>query len=506
MSEATHPTGGLTRRGFLKTTGAAAAGLACAGAVGAAIGGGMLAPAKATAQGEERTAHLCHQFHCLTGCNLKCTIRDERITLIEPSDIVADKKHSTICLRGIGELSHIYAQDRLKVPLKRVGERGAGEFEQISWDEAIKTIADNLKEAQQKYGEGSVFIRKSTEAGIEFDFITQLLHADSGGNWGLDRGQANGLGPAFGPWSYLSNRSHWEFKDAATIIELSHNPLESAMVWSRPLMDAKEAGTYIVTIDPRFTGTAAKSDEWLPVRPGTDAALIQGMLKAVVDNEWYDEAFVLAHTSCPYLVDRDTGKSYRSAEVMAPNPAVVSAEPVGAPMVWDTVTGAPVLYDSANAIPALEGEWTVDGKHLVTEFTLIKEWLDTLTLEWAAETSGIDQQTIVNLADRYANNGPAIIDIGLGGADKYTNADVLGHSTAMLVALTGQYGKKGAGYGSYCGLGANDPSATFNYWALPEEYHYGDSPVYVRHALSGEQHPCGPDLRRCLHLGGGRGQ
>ena len=47
----------------------------------------------------------------------------------------------------------------------------------------------------------------------------------------------------------------------------------------------------------------------------------------------------------------------------------------------------------------------------------------------------------------------------------------------MLVALTGQYGKKGAGYGSYCGLGANDPSATFNYWVLPEEYHYGDSPV-----------------------------
>ena len=149
MSEATHPTGGLTRRGFLKTTGAAAAGLACAGAVGAAIGGGMLAPAKATAQGEERTAHLCHQFHCLTGCNLKCTIRDERNTLIEPSDIVADKKHSTICLRGIGDLSHIYAQDRLKVPLKRVGERGAGEFEQISWDEAIKTMADNLMEAQQ---------------------------------------------------------------------------------------------------------------------------------------------------------------------------------------------------------------------------------------------------------------------------------------------------------------------------------------------------------------------
>ena len=67
-------------------------------------------------------------------------------------------------------------------------------------------------------------------------------------------------------------------------------------------------------------------------------------------------------------------------EVVAPNPTVVGAEPVGAPFVWDTVTNAPVLYDNATAVPALEGEWTVDGMQLVTEFTLIKEWLDTITL------------------------------------------------------------------------------------------------------------------------------
>lgn len=467
----------LSRRGFLKGTGAAAGALGLAGLASVGTAGSLLSPVDAHAESEERVAHLCHQFHCLTGCNLKCTIRDERISIIEPSDLVKDKKHSTICLRGINEVDHIYSEDRIKVPLKRVGERGEGKFEQISWDEAIKTIADNLKESQQKYGEGSVFIRKSTEAGIGFDFFSQLIHADAGGNWGLDRGQANGLGPAFGPWSYLPNRSAWEMKDAATIIELSHNPLESAMVWSRPLMDAKEAGVYIVTIDPRFTGTAAKANEWLPIKPGTDAALIQGMLKAVVDNNWYDEEFILAHTSCPYLVDRATGKSFRSAEVMAPNPTVVGAEAVGSPFVWNTVTNAPALYDDPSAVAALEGEWEFEGKKLVTEFTLIKEWLKGITLEWAAETSGIDQQAIVDLADRYANNGPAIIDIGLGGADKYTNADVLGHSTAILVALCGQYGKKGAGYGSYCGLGANDPVATLNYWTLPEEYYYGESPV-----------------------------
>ena len=88
---------------------------------------------------------------------------------------------------------------------------------------------------------------------------------------------------------------------ASTIIELGHNPLESGIVWSRVLMDAKEAGSYIVTVDPRFTGTAAKSNEWLPVLPGTDAALVQGMIRAIVDEGWYDEEFVKAHTSLVHL-------------------------------------------------------------------------------------------------------------------------------------------------------------------------------------------------------------
>lgn len=479
MSETTHPTGGLTRRGFLKTTGAAAAGLACAGAVGMTATDGWLAPAAAHAEGGERVAHLCHQFHCLTGCTLRATFRDERLSLIEPSDLV-DERHSTICLRGINEIEHMYAKDRLQTPLKRVGERGEGRFEQISWDEAIQTIADNLKETEKKYGKGSVFIRKATEASIGFNFISSLLHADRGGLQGIDNGQPNGIAPAFGAYTYEGPdvpRSHWEFKYASTIIELSHNPLESAMIWSAPLMDAKESGTYIVCIDPRFSATASKADEWLPVRPGTDAALIQGMIKAVVDNKWYDEEFVLAHTSCPYLVDRETGMSYRSPDVFAPNPTVVTAEIVGAPFVWDSVTNAPALYDAPEVAPSLEGEWTFGGKKLVTEFTLIKEWLDGITLEWASEISGIDQETIVNLADRYANNGPAIIDIGLGGADKYTNSDVVGHSTAILVALTGNYGKKGTGLASYDGFGNNDPFATLNEWALPEEFHEVESPV-----------------------------
>lgn len=474
MSETSSPHRGLTRRGFLKASGVAAGALGLAGAASMTTSDGWLAPAKAYAEPEERVAHLCHQFHCLTGCNLKCTIRDERAALIEPSDLV-DETHRTICLRGINEVAHIYSQDRLQTPLRRVGERGEGKFEQISWDEAIKAIADAFKESQQKYGENSVFVRKSTEASIGFDFIGALLRADQGGEWGLDRGQPNGQTPAFGAFSYCPSRSIWEFSDASTIIEVGHNPLESGIVWSRALMDAKEAGVYIAVLDPRFSGTASKADLWLPVRPGTDAAVIQGMIRAIVDEQWYDEEFVKANTSLPFLIDKKTGKNYRSDDELCPNPTVVTAEDTGKPYVWDEVTNAPALYDAEGVKPALEGSWTVDGKELVTEFSLMKKWISEYSLEWASETSGIEQDVIVDLADRYANNGPAIIDYGLGGPDKYTNADVLGHSMSILTALTGNYGRKGSGFGFYGGVGADDPAATLNYWTLPEEYAYNDS-------------------------------
>ncbi len=320
-----------------------------------------------------------------------------------------------------------------------------------------------------------MFVRKSTEASIGFDFIGPLLRADQGGEWGLDRGQPNGQTPAFGAFSYCPSRSIWEFSDASTIIEVGHNPLESGIVWSRALMDAKEAGVYIAVLDPRFGGTASKADLWLPVRPGTDAAVIQGMIRAIVDEQWYDEEFVKANTSLPFLIDKKTGKNYRSDDELCPNPTVVTAEDTGKPYVWDEVTNAPALYDAEGVKPALEGSWTVDGKELVTEFFLMKKWISEYSLEWAFETSGIEQDVIVDLADRYANNGPAIIDYGLGGPDKYTNADVLGHSMSILTALTGNYGRKGSGFGFYGGVGADDPAATLNYWTLPEEYAYNDS-------------------------------
>ena len=470
MSEVERSTGGLTRRGFLKGAGATAGALGLAGAVGMTATGDWLAPATANADQEkdgEKTCYLCHQFHCLGGCGLKATVRDGRLVKVEPRPH-ADDRYRKICLRGINEVQHVYASDRLQVPLKRVGERGEGKFEQITWDEAIKTIGDRVKEIQEKYGKGSLYVKKSVEAntGQGFSFVDVFLNAEGGGLTGLDRGIANGCEPALQTVNANSVNSIWEWKNASTLINLGNNICESGIIWSQALADAKEGGTKVITIDPRLSPTAALSDQWIAVKPAEDAAIVLGMIKQVLDNGWYDEEFVTKYTSLPFLVDCDTGELVGEVET-GTNRNGVEDKPVVHSLVWDSVTNTPQPYDAEGVEPVLEGEWTYEGRPLATEFVLLKDKMDEYTLDWAADRSGIEAEVIAQLADDYANRGPAIINYGIGGPDKYGNADVLGHSIATLVALTGNYGKAGAGCGFY-NSGGGGISGALTAWPVPE--------------------------------------
>ena len=145
MSGTSSPRSGLTRRSFLKATGAAAGALGLAGAAGMTTADSWLAPAQAHAEPEERVGYTFHYRHCQCNCHLKCTVRDGRMVLVEPNEW-PDKRNETICLKGISEIQHTYSKERLQVPLKRVGERGSGEFVEITWDEALDTIAEKVKE------------------------------------------------------------------------------------------------------------------------------------------------------------------------------------------------------------------------------------------------------------------------------------------------------------------------------------------------------------------------
>lgn len=475
MSEAKRSTGALTRRSFLKTTGAAAAGLGLVGATGAAIGGSTLAPAKANAEGEERVAYTFHQTHCGGNCSLKCTVREGRLCLIEPNDGYEDSRFSTCCLKGLSEVQHIYSPERIQTPLKRVGERGAGQFEAISWDEAYEILKSNLEEVWQKYGKSAVMVRSSSEAAMPH--LAALLGAQTSKFAGIDMGLGNGFDPAFGHDNGLTGYGYCAgFSDsrdwvhADFMLNVGCNYLETSLVQSACFFEAKEAGCKIVTVDPHFSTTAQKSDEWLPIRPGTDGALYLGMVTSILDEELHDDEFVRLHTSLPFLVsDRDgsflsldpEGDAARAEDPLNTEPRSFA--------VLDEATGRVAPFDAADAMPSLKGSIEVNGVVYVPAFAKLVESQRPYTLDWAAEKTGIEAEKIAELARAYATAPAAVLSVGYGGNDKMANADIVGHAAAVLVALTGQAGRPGATAGNWAGGGAARTAALGPWTGLPEE-------------------------------------
>ncbi|WP_283171257.1 molybdopterin-dependent oxidoreductase [Curtanaerobium respiraculi] len=435
-----------SRRGFVKGIAAGAAGLAAAGAMASASG--WLAPAKAHAEAEEKVAYTYHNEHCLCNCMLECTVRDGRLIKLEPRPN-EDKRFHNICLKGISEIQHIYGEARLQRPMKRVGERGSGEFEAITWDEAFQMIADNFKGAQEKYGRESLWIQYSTEAQQRFTpLLSSVLGAHAGGLNGYDMGQGNGQGQGMGFSGMFAMNTVWEWPQAKVVLMVNHNMVETSMMWSRAMLDAKEAGTKIICIDPRFSQTAGKASQWVNLRPGTDPAFFLGMIRYILDKKLYSEAHLLAHTSFPFLVDAETGEVLGDV-AQAENPISGQMMPVKpAPYVWDTASNAAVPCNTPGASPALQGTFAVNGRTYVTEFTRLLEETRMYTLDWAEKTCGVGADVIAQVATEYAE-GPSIIDNGVGGIDKFGNNDIAGHCYALIASLTDNYGKRGTGIGIY---------------------------------------------------------
>lgn len=462
----------LTRRDFLKGSGAVAALAATAG--GAASYTTWLKPTESTAhaeEGGETTACTFHQWHCGGNCSLKCTVRDGRLVQVEPNDWKGEKRFNTICLKGISEVQHIYGDTRIQTPLKRVGERGSGEFVSISWDEAFQECATQIKAIQKKYGNAGLMVDSCLEPRTGFTFLFDFLKGVNQDEdiEGVDVGIGNGMDPAFGRYDneeMLATCSIADWVHSKTIIMLGTNLNESGLVFNRWFFDAKEAGAKMWSVDPHFTTTAGKSDEWLPIYPGTDAALLLGMISEVIKHKWYDKSFMLEHTNFPFLIDKKTGMLARDHETKAaPEAGSGKKNPF---KVWD---GGVKDYDATSS-PELEFE---NGSY-ITVFSQLKKNAEQYDLDWAAEKTHLDAEKIEQMTDEFANNQPSILAMGWGGGDKWYNADVLGHAAATLAALCGITDKKGGGIGGYnqwqvtygCEFGSWEEPADWAPSSLPE--------------------------------------
>lgn len=474
MSGTSSPRSGLTRRSFLKATGAAAGALGLAGAAGMTTADSWLAPAQAHAEPEERVGYTFHYRHCQCNCHLKCTVRDGRMVLVEPNEW-PDKRNETICLKGISEIQHTYSKERLQVPLKRVGERGAGEFVEITWDEALDTIAEKVKETQEKYGPGAIAIQTAVDSLTTF--LPKLLKGQEKPHRGIDIGLGNGFSPALAESGQqgASSNEVTDWKNAKTILNVGCNMLETCMVTARYFFEAKEAGAEIITLDPNFCTTAEKSSQWIPLVAGTDPALYLGMISIILDNGWYNAPYLKANTSMPFLVKRSDGSLLRK------NP-VDDIKQSGADnpfMVWDEASGSLSAYNAEGVNPALEYEATIDGEAYATVFSLLKEGQKQYTPSWAAETTGIGEDVLVEITDKYANHGPSILSFGFGGGEKFYNADVAGHAAVLLATLVGSFGTDIPGWGAGAYVNAYQKifgAGKLASWPLPAECKTASAP------------------------------
>ena len=137
----------------------------------------------------------------------------------------SDKRFQNVCLKGISEIEHIYGEARIQSPMRRVGERGSGQFEVISWDEAFKIIAEKFQATIDKYGSQALWIQYSTEASQRFSpLLASILGAQAGGLNGYDMGQGNGQGQAFGWSGMFALNTIWEWKQANVVLvaQLQH--------------------------------------------------------------------------------------------------------------------------------------------------------------------------------------------------------------------------------------------------------------------------------------------
>ncbi len=453
MSEANGSSNGLTRRRFLKTTGVAAGVIGLAGAVSMTTTQEWLAPAQAYAEAEDRTVYTLHQFMCGGNCSLKCTMRDGRIAKIEPNDTV-DTYYQHCCLKGMSEIQHVYSDQRLQTPLKRVGERGEGKFEVITWDEALKTIGEEIKKTWDQYGHDAVYISASNEP--QFSMLAPLLGAGTGCEPGIDRGVGNGMDVAIGGNGFGAPTNETrDWVNSKTLIVDGYNYLESCMMQANSFLDAKEAGCDIIVIDPHYSTTASKASQWVPIKPGTDPALFLGMVTYILDNKFYDEDYMRKFTTFPLLVNATDGKLLRS-----------NANDPNSFMVWDGASNQAVLHTSVGDTTALEGTFQVDGMSYTTTFELLKKTQEEFSTSWAADKTGIDASVIEDIARKYACNGPAFLAYGMGGCDKFSNPDIAGHALITLTALTGNIGKSGAGLG--CPNGGGGYGGALKEWPLPE--------------------------------------
>lgn len=233
--------------------------------------------------------------YCGTGCGLNFVVKDDKIVGVEPY-----KRHPVnegkVCPKGNFGYEFINREDRLTTPLIKEN----GEFREASWDEALDLVANKLKEVSDD-DPNKVGFYACARSPNENIYITQKLARVACGTQNVDHcarichgPTVAGLATTFGSGAMTNGFD--SIKEADYIFCIGSNNMEAHPLFGRKLIQAQKNGAKLVVLDPRYTPTAKIADEYVQFKTGTDVALMNGMIKVIIDNDLQDDEFIKNRT------------------------------------------------------------------------------------------------------------------------------------------------------------------------------------------------------------------
>ncbi|EKA9348351.1 dimethylsulfoxide reductase subunit A [Cronobacter sakazakii] len=417
MSNTDNPVG-ISRRTLVKSTALGGLALAAGGIslpfgvrqVAAAVGQAISAP-------DERVVWSACTVNCGSRCPLRMHVVNGEIRYVETDNTGSDDYNGLhqvrACLRGRSMRRRVYNPDRLKYPMKRVGKRGEGKFVRISWDEALDTIAQGMKRIISDYGNEAIYLNYGTGTlGGTMTrswppgktLLARLMNCCGGylnhyGDYSSAQ-IAAGLSYTYGGWA--DGNSPSDIENSKLVVLFGNNPGETRMsgggvTYYLEQARAKSQARMIV-IDPRYTDTAAgREDEWIPIRPGTDAALASAIAWVLITENYVDQ---------PFLDNYCVGYDEKTLPPGAPANGHYKAYILG------------------------------DGPDGTAK-----------TPAWAAPITGIPEARIIKLAREIGEAKPAFIAQGWG-PQRHSNGELACRAIAMLPILTGNVGIHGGNSGA----------------------------------------------------------
>lgn len=262
---------------------------------------------------------------CHSECGVLAHVEGGRVVRLQGDPNHPNNK-GYICTKGKNEIGRLYHPDRVLYPLKRVGERGGGEWQRVSWDEALDGIAAGLTAVRDRYGVDAICGYRGTgpRAGGVSNLVAYALGSPNAVSCDLHICYAPSLlaeNVTIGTTTLMERGPDYE--NSRCVMVMGGNPMISHPPRGRDLLRGRTHGAKLIVVDPRRTYLAGKADLWLRIRPGTDAALILGTINLVIEQGLYDKEFVehwcvgfdeLAARAAEYPVDRVAELTWLPAE------------------------------------------------------------------------------------------------------------------------------------------------------------------------------------------------